>query len=88
MEEASLVGSRSKVAGTLGGCQKRLLNLALELLSNRRILFWDEPTAGLDARSSLELMTVVERISINVSYVDTNVVGCLRFPNSGGFERR
>ncbi|CAM9541379.1 unnamed protein product, partial [Laminaria digitata] len=51
------------------GGQQRLLALALELLSNRRILFLDEPTSGLDSTASLELMTVLRRLSRKVTVV-------------------
>ena len=68
LEETSLARSRNEVTSTLSGGAKHLLNLALELLSDRRILFLDEPACGLDAEASLNLMTVLKRLSLNVSY--------------------
>ncbi|CAN0380698.1 unnamed protein product, partial [Laminaria digitata] len=62
MKEMSLDRHRDTAAGSLSGGQQRLLALALELLSNRRILFLDEPTSGLDSTASLELMTVLRRL--------------------------
>ncbi|CAN0519982.1 unnamed protein product, partial [Scytosiphon promiscuus] len=67
LEETSLSSSRHEVASALSGGEKRLLNLALEILSDRRILFLDEPTYGLHAEASLNQMAVLKRLSINVS---------------------
>ena len=67
LEETSLYRSRHEVASALSGGEKRLLNLALEILSDRRILFLDEPTYGLDAEASVNLVAVLKRLSVNVS---------------------
>ncbi|CAM9994142.1 unnamed protein product [Scytosiphon promiscuus] len=53
-------------AGALSGGQKRRLKLALELLVDRKVIFLDEPTSGLDASASLELVTILKRLSRKV----------------------
>ena len=53
-------------AGSLSGGQKRRLKIALELLVDRQLLFLDEPTSGLDASASLELVTLLKRLSRKV----------------------
>lgn len=64
------------MAGRLSGGQQRLLALALELLNDRRILFLDEPTSGLDSPASLELVTILRRLSkkVNISRICLRVV--------------
>lgn len=56
-------------AADLSGGLKRRLSLALELLAHRRVLFLDEPTSGLDASGSLDIMTVLKRLSSNMTIV-------------------
>lgn len=38
----------------------------MELLVDRKIIFLDEPTSGLDASASLELVTILKRVSRKV----------------------
>lgn len=68
MQEVSLTRHRHTAAGSLSGGQQRLLALALELLNDRRILFLDEPTSGLDSTASLELVTILRRLSRKVKH--------------------
>lgn len=67
MEETALELVQKTKAGSLSGGQKRRLMLALELLADRRLLFLDEPTSGVDATAALELMTILRRLSDKVS---------------------
>ncbi len=48
LERTDLWGKQDARAGALSGGQKRLLSLACALVHEPRILFLDEPTAGLD----------------------------------------
>lgn len=66
MKETSLGRHRNTKADSLSGGQQRLLALALELLNDRRILFLDEPSSGLDSTASLELMKILRRLSHKV----------------------
>lgn len=43
--------------------QKRKLNLASHLLSAPRTLYLDDPTSGLDATSSLEIISLIRKIA-------------------------
>ncbi|HIP37850.1 MAG TPA: ABC transporter ATP-binding protein, partial [Desulfocapsa sulfexigens] len=46
-------------AATLSGGQKRRLNIAIGLLNNPEILYFDEPTIGIDPESRNEILTTI-----------------------------
>ncbi len=46
-------------AATLSGGQKRRLNIAIGLLNNPDILFFDEPTVGIDPESRNEILDTI-----------------------------
>jgi ABC-2 type transport system ATP-binding protein len=49
----------SQKAVTLSGGQKRRLNIAIGLLNNPDILFFDEPTVGIDPESRNEILETI-----------------------------
>jgi ABC-2 type transport system ATP-binding protein len=51
LERFDLVDAAKKPAATYSGGMRRRLDLAMTLIGNPRIIFLDEPTAGLDPRS-------------------------------------
>lgn len=56
VEMTSLSGFLSQRAGTLSGGQKRRLNLAIGLLNDPQIIYFDEPTVGVDTQSRNEIL--------------------------------
>lgn len=46
-------------AGILSGGQKRRLNIAIGLLNNPEILYFDEPTAGIDPESRTSILETI-----------------------------
>jgi len=46
-------------AGTLSGGQKRRLNIAIGLLNNPEILYFDEPTVGIDPDGRNEILETI-----------------------------
>jgi len=46
-------------AGTLSGGQKRRLNIAIGLLNNPEILYFDEPTIGIDPESRNDILETI-----------------------------
>jgi branched-chain amino acid transport system ATP-binding protein len=58
-----LDGSAAKPAGTLAHGDQKRLELAIALAGEPRLLFLDEPTAGMAAQERLEAIRLVHRIA-------------------------
>ncbi len=58
-----LAASAAKPAGTLAHGDKKRLELAIALAGEPRLLFLDEPTAGMAAQERLEAIRLVHRIA-------------------------
>jgi len=57
----TIIGNESKRG--LSGGEKKRVNIALDLLKDRPILFLDEPTSGLDAFQALNVVTVLKDLA-------------------------
>ena len=58
-------------ASTLSGGQKRRLNIAIGLLNNPQIIYFDEPTVGIDPKSRNEILESIKeykKLGITVVY--------------------
>jgi ABC-2 type transport system ATP-binding protein len=62
LERFDLVEAAPKVVVTYSGGMKRRLDLAMTLIGDPRIVFLDEPTAGLDPRGRHTMWQVVRRL--------------------------
>ncbi len=65
LSQFSLAYAGRKQARTYSGGMRRRLDLAAALVSSPRVLFLDEPTAGLDPRSRNDLWDVLEQLVAN-----------------------
>lgn len=70
LKELNLVSCQNTMIGNflvkgLSGGEKRRLSIALEILSNPKILFLDEPTSGLDSFSALLAVSILRKEATN-----------------------
>lgn len=63
LEEAGLTAISDRRVKVLSGGQKRRLGLAMELVSDPKILLCDEVTSGLDPRSEREIVRLLHDLS-------------------------
>jgi ABC-2 type transport system ATP-binding protein len=59
LERFDLVDAARKMTVTYSGGMRRRLDLAMTLIGNPRIIFLDEPTAGLDPRSRHTMWQII-----------------------------
>ena len=72
LERLDLVDAADRRAQTYSGGMKRRLDLAMTLISRPRLIFLDEPTAGLDPRSRRDLWAIVrEQVADGVTVLLT-----------------
>ncbi|HST04165.1 MAG TPA: ATP-binding cassette domain-containing protein [Chloroflexia bacterium] len=62
LEQFELVDAARKPLATYSGGMRRRLDLAMTLVGNPRIIFLDEPTAGLDPRSRRTMWAIIRQL--------------------------
>jgi ABC-2 type transport system ATP-binding protein len=62
LDQFDLVEAARKPAGTYSGGMRRRLDLAMTLVGDPRIIFLDEPTAGLDPRSRRAMWQLIREL--------------------------
>ena len=62
LERFDLVEAAKKPVATFSGGMRRRLDLAMTLIGDPRIIFLDEPTAGLDPRSRRVMWDIIRRL--------------------------
>jgi ABC-2 type transport system ATP-binding protein len=62
LDRFDLVDAARKPAGTYSGGMQRRLDLAMTLVGDPRLIFLDEPTAGLDPRSRRSMWQIVREL--------------------------
>ncbi len=60
IEINSLSAFLNQRASTLSGGQKRRLNIAIGLLNNPKVIYFDEPTVGVDPKSRNEILDSIK----------------------------
>jgi len=65
LDQFDLVDAAQKPIATYSGGMRRRLDLAMTLVGNPRIIFLDEPTAGLDPRSRRVMWQIVRDLVAN-----------------------
>ena len=62
LEQFDLTDAAKKPASTYSGGMRRRLDLAMTLVGDPRVIFLDEPTAGLDPRSRRGMWQIVRQL--------------------------
>ena len=62
LDRFDLTEAASRTAGTYSGGMRRRLDLAMTLIGEPRLIFLDEPTAGLDPRSRRTMWQIVREL--------------------------
>jgi ABC-2 type transport system ATP-binding protein len=65
LERFDLVDAAKKPAATYSGGMRRRLDLAMTLVGDPRIIFLDEPTAGLDPRSRRAMWGTIQELVLD-----------------------
>lgn len=63
IQEVKLEGKEHLKISMLSGGQKKRVSIAMELLSNPKIIFLDEPTSGLSPDLDFEIMSLLKELS-------------------------
>ena len=63
LERFDLTDAADKLLSTYSGGMRRRLDLAMTLVGEPRVIFLDEPTAGLDPRSRLTMWEIVRQLA-------------------------
>eukprot|EP00468_Gymnochlora_sp_CCMP2014_P002772 CAMPEP_0167748496 /NCGR_PEP_ID=MMETSP0110_2-20121227/4870_1 /TAXON_ID=629695 /ORGANISM="Gymnochlora sp., Strain CCMP2014" /LENGTH=1828 /DNA_ID=CAMNT_0007633517 /DNA_START=234 /DNA_END=5720 /DNA_ORIENTATION=- len=71
MAQLELTDKRNAIVKTLSGGQKRRLSIAIALIGNARIVFLDEPTAGVDPLSRHQVWSILQRYKRNTILILT-----------------
>lgn len=58
-----MIETKETFSYKLSGGQQKRLSIALELVDNPRVLFFDEPTTGLDSSSSTQCMQLLKKLA-------------------------
>ncbi|XP_055371508.1 ATP-binding cassette sub-family G member 1 [Condylostylus longicornis] len=82
LKSLHLSNARNTKCAKLSGGQKKRLSIALELVDNPRVIFLDEPTTGLDASSSMDLIRLLKDLCSE----DRTIVCTIHQPSASIYE--
>jgi ABC-type multidrug transport system ATPase subunit len=82
MELLELTPQKDTIVNGLSAQQRKRLTIAVELVANPSIIFMDQPTSGLDARS----VAIILRAIRNTVDNGRTVVCAIQQPNTDLFE--
>ena len=65
LQRFSLTDAGARKVATYSGGMRRRLDIAMSLIGNPRVIFLDEPTAGLDPQARIEVWQAVRELAAN-----------------------
>jgi ABC-type multidrug transport system ATPase subunit/ABC-type multidrug transport system permease subunit len=63
IDSLDLIQFQNRLISTLSQSERKRVNVAIELASNPSLVFLDEPTTGLDARSAILVIRAIKRVA-------------------------
>ncbi len=81
MEKLGITDLQKKTFGNLSGGQKQRVLLARALCATDKILFLDEPIAGLDPIVTGEFYEIIERLNKEDHLVSHDIDNALKYSN-------
>ncbi|WP_076478489.1 ABC transporter ATP-binding protein [Williamsia sterculiae] len=63
LERFSLLDAADRKAGTYSGGMRRRLDIAMSLIGDPEVVFFDEPTTGLDPQARIEVWDAISRLA-------------------------
>ena len=73
IHRVGMEGCENKLIGKLSGGQQQKVFIARALISEPKLLLMDEPTVGIDAASTKEIMAIIKELNSNgITIIMTN----------------
>lgn len=69
LEKVNLIEKCDSLVSELSGGMKRRLSIAICIIGNPKVLFFDEPTTGLDPINQAEIMKLIEVLFLNLFFI-------------------
>ena len=64
LELVGMYRYRNKLAGNLSGGQRQRVGIARALVKDPNVIIADEPTGNLDSKNTIEIMSIIKKISL------------------------
>jgi len=73
LSSLGLEGFENRITYKLSGGEKKLVSLATVLAMRPRVLLLDEPTTGLDAKTTEQIISILDKIDLSCIFISHNI---------------